>query len=108
MPSMNEIKATAWLWRMAILKMVLLSIAALWTCWATATSGLDMTKLGAWDWCQTIGGCLASWTLTIVAFIDKSAAQLSSGHIPGLDDTVIPTDSKPTTPADPAQPKVNP
>lgn len=73
------------LWKLAAAKMVLFSISSLWICWATATSNLDMPALGWWDWFQTIGGCFAAWCLTMMAFIDKSAVQISSGQIPGLD-----------------------
>lgn len=73
------------LWRLASLKMVLFSISSLWICWSTATSNLDMPALGAWDWFQTVGGCFAAWCLTMMAFIDRTASQISSGQIPGLD-----------------------
>lgn len=80
------INATKVLWNLAWLKITLYSLATLWTCWSTATSNLDMPALGAWDWFQTIGGCLAAWALTMMAFIDRSAAQIAAGQIPGLAD----------------------
>jgi len=84
------IDEAALLWRLARIKVILFSAVSLWTCWSTATQGLDMTLLGRWEWVQTIGGCLAAWGITMMALIDKSASQLSGGHIPGLDDTAIP------------------
>lgn len=77
------------LWRMAVLKIILFSAVSLWTCWSTATQGLDMTKLGTWEWIQTIGGCVAAWFITLMAFVDKSAAQVSAGKIPGLENGKI-------------------
>jgi hypothetical protein len=73
------------LWRLATIKIVLFSLSSLWICWATATSNLDMPKLGWWDWFQTIGGCLAAWCLTMMAFVDRTASQISTGQIPGLE-----------------------
>ena len=81
------VNATKALWRLATLKIVLYSFATLWACWSTATQNLDMTLLGWYDWAQTIGGCIGAWCLTMMAFIDKSAAQLLAGHMPGLDDS---------------------
>jgi len=76
---------TAMLWRLALVRFGLFSAASLWTCWTTATANLNMTLLSSWDWFQTIGGCLASWCLVIIAFLDKSAHQIQSGQIPGLE-----------------------
>jgi hypothetical protein len=73
------------LWRIAKIRIVLFSVATLWTCWSTATSNLDMTLLKPWDWFQTIGGCFASWCMVMMAFLDKSAGQISQGHIPGIE-----------------------
>jgi len=82
-------KSEQMLWRMAIIKIFLFSAVSLWTCWSTATQGLDMTKLGTWEWIQTVGGCVAAWFITLMAFVDKSAGQISSGKIPGLENGKI-------------------
>lgn len=81
----KAISEVAMLWRLARVKMILFSCTSLWTCWATSTASLDMTKLGAWEWSQTIGGCLCAWGLTMMALVDKSAGQIAAGHVPGID-----------------------
>jgi hypothetical protein len=73
------------LWRMAVLKIVMFSVLSLLTCWMTATNGLDMTKLSAYEWAQTVMGCVCSFLVTMIAFVDKSAAQVSAGKIPGIE-----------------------
>ena len=82
---MNKAKVESILWRLATIRGILYSVTALWLAWSTATQGINMPQLGWWEWSQTIGGCLASWGLTMMAFIDKSAQQLSAGKIPGLE-----------------------
>ena len=81
-PTVEEAKL---LWRLARVKMVLFSASSLWMCWATATNSIDLSKLGWWDWFQTIGGCLGSWCIAMMAFVDRSAAQVAAGRIPALD-----------------------
>ena len=95
---MNVEKSEKVLWRLAVVKIILFSLVALWTCWSTATQNLDMTKLGWWDWCQTIGGCVTAWFITLMAFIDRTAGQIASGKIPGLENgngEQKPTETKP-------------
>lgn len=82
---MNKAKMESLLWRMATIRGILFSASSLWVAWSTATQGIDMPQLGWWDWSQTIGGCICTWFLTMMAFIDKSAQQLSAGKIPGLE-----------------------
>jgi hypothetical protein len=109
MPSINELKATAWLWRLAIIKMVLFSLATLAGAWMTALNKLDWDSLAWDDRRNIIIGMFLIWSNVMIAFLDKSANQIATGHMPGLDDTVIPTDSTPITPppVDPvAQPVV--
>ena len=109
MPSINEIKATAWLWRMAIAKAVLFSAVTLAGAWMTALNKLDWSTLQWDDKRNILIGMFLIWGNSMIAFMDKSANQLATGHIPGIENGDLPTDSKPTTtPADPAQPKVNP
>lgn len=81
----SEAMKAALLWRIAVTRFVLYSVASLWTCWATATGMVNMLEMDAWTWFQTIGGCLASWCLVIIAYLDKSAHQISAGELPGLD-----------------------
>jgi len=83
------------LWRMATIKIILFSVLALLTCWMTATNGLDMPKLGVWEWVQLIIGCISAWFVTLIAFIDKSAAQMSSGRIPGLENGSVAEPDRP-------------
>lgn len=90
-------KVTEMLWGLARLRVILYSVASLWTCWATATSSLNISMLGWHDWFQTIGGCIASWCLVMMAFVDKSASELASGKIPGLSDVKIDEGSIKTT-----------
>ena len=81
-----EAKRTWLLWRLALLRFTLFSIASLWTCWSTATNMVDMTMMDNWTWFQTIGGCLGNWCLVLIAFLDKSMNQIASGHIPGVEE----------------------
>jgi hypothetical protein len=100
MTQIEHDRAEKALWRMATIKIILFSVLALLTCWMTATNGLDMPKLGVWEWIQLIIGCISAWFVTLIAFIDKSAAQVSSGRIPGLENGKV---EEPTpTPATPA------
>ena len=88
-------QAERMLWRLATIKVVMFSVLSLLTCWMTATQGLDMTRLSTYELVQTIIGCICAWLITMVAFIDKSASQVSTGKIPGLENGSVAEPDRP-------------
>jgi hypothetical protein len=80
-------KATklAVLWKLARAKIILYSAGSLIMSWLGLTNNIKLTDLGAWEWFQTIVACVGGWTVVMVAFIDKTAAQVAEGQMPGLD-----------------------
>jgi len=86
---MKTFTEVALLWRMAIAKAVLFSLVTLAGAWMTALNKLDWSTL-AWDDKRNILiGMFLIWGNAMIAFMDKSASQISAGHIPGLDDAPI-------------------
>jgi hypothetical protein len=75
--------------------MSLYCLSTAWGCWITATANLDISKLGWGDWLQTAIGCLAVTGSTLIAYFDRSIAQLSSGHLPGVETETTPTKTEP-------------
>jgi hypothetical protein len=83
--SLELIKQTAILWRLAIVKAILYSSVMLGSCWLTALNKLDWSVL-AWDDKRNILiGIGVSWGTAMIAFLDKSAHQIAAGQIPGLE-----------------------
>lgn len=85
-PEGHHLNNTRLLWVLATIKFILFSSTSFWTCWTAATSQIDFTVLSQWDQFQIVGGCIAAWLITMIAFIDRSASQISHGKIPGLEE----------------------
>jgi hypothetical protein len=90
--SLPEAKQTWLLWRLAIVKATLYSLVMLATCWLTALNKLDWSALAWDDRRNIIVGIFASWGTAMLSFLDKSAHQIQSGQIPGIENG----DSKPS------------
>ena len=70
------------LWKMVIIKVSLLSLVTLGAAWQTATAGMDFGMLPKWDRVNILVGIFVLWGNQMVAFLDKSAGQISSGKMP--------------------------
>lgn len=82
---MNQIRKLL-LWRLATVRGVLYSLVMLGSCWMTALNKLDWSELQWDDKRNILIGIFVSWGTMMVAFLDKTMNEISTGHIPGMNE----------------------
>lgn len=77
---------TALVWKLAITKAVLFSLVTLGAAWQVATAGIKFGQLDYWERVGIVVGICVLWGNQMIAFLDKTAANVNAGRPPvGLD-----------------------
>jgi len=73
---------TALVWKLAITKAILFSLVTLGSAWQVATAGLKFGQLDYWDRVGIVVGIFVLWGNQMMAFFDKTAANINAGRPP--------------------------
>ena len=77
---------TALVWKLAITKAVLFSLVTLGAAWQVATAGIKFGQLDYWERVGIVVGIFVLWGNQMIAFLDKTVANVNAGRPPvGLD-----------------------
>ena len=70
------------LWRLAKIKFWLFTLVTLGVAWQSSTSNLVVSSLKPWELFNVFVGMFIIWGTNMVAFVDKTAGQVSAGRLP--------------------------
>ena len=83
---LSKARESALLWSMAKFRFVLFSLVALGLAWQGATANLKIESLSRWELINVFIYMAIAWGNTIMAYLDKTANDISKGRLPIGDD----------------------
>jgi hypothetical protein len=96
----SDAKAAMLLHKLAILRFLLFSFGSLATAAQTALAGMDWVNSDTQTQLMVVVGILASWSIAMMAFLDRTMARIAQGEIPFGEDNqkTVPTGTQTTQP----------
>ena len=79
---LTDTKVQLLLWKLAIARFILYTIAVLINSFLTANASIVWGSLDGFEKFIVILGCVGSWSTTMIAFLDRTSSQLSKGELP--------------------------